>query len=126
MESIFTSLFLCLIKFLRSKRIVKSKRIGIIVTLSHRIRKTTTPEAKKAPKAVKNQPPITLTTPATRYTALSLPQALSASEVPIATIKVTYVVDKGNFIAVAIEIKIPATIRLTDALIISKAGASTL
>ena len=61
--------------------------------------------------AVKNQPPITFKTPATLYTALSLPQALSAKEVPIATIKVTYVVDNGNFIDVAIDIKIPATIK---------------
>ena len=34
-------------------------------------------------------PPITLITPAIRYEADSLPQALSANEVPIATIKVT-------------------------------------
>ena len=32
-----------------------------------------------------------------RYTALSRPQARSANEVPIATMKATYVVDKGNF-----------------------------
>ena len=35
-------------------------------------------------------------------------------------------VDNGNFIEVAIEIKTPATIKLTDALIISKAGALIL
>ena len=39
--------------------------------------------------AVKNQPPTTFSTPATLYTALSRPQALSANEDPIATIKVT-------------------------------------
>ena len=60
-----------------------------MVTLFHWIKKTTTPEAARAANAVRNQPPITFTTPATRYTALSLPHALSAREVPIATIKVT-------------------------------------
>ena len=43
----------------------------------------------KAEKAVKNQPPITESTPDTRYTALSLPQAPSARDVPMKTIKVT-------------------------------------
>jgi len=43
----------------------------------------------KAAIAVINHPPTTLITPLTRYTALSLPQALSAKEAPIATIKVT-------------------------------------
>ena len=47
------------------------------------------PAIENAVSAVKNQPPITLSTPATRYTALSLPHARSASEVPIATINVT-------------------------------------
>jgi hypothetical protein len=42
-----------------------------------------------AMSAVKNQPEITVITPVIRYTALSLPQARSAREEPIATIKVT-------------------------------------
>ena len=47
------------------------------------------PAAIKAIIAVPNQPPITFNTPATLYTALSAPQALSANEVPMETIKVT-------------------------------------
>ena len=47
---------------------------------------------KPAP-AVMNHPPITDYTPVMRYTALSRPQARSANEVPIATMKATYVVD---------------------------------
>ena len=35
-------------------------------------------------------------------------------------------VDSGNFIDVAIDISTPATIKFTEALIISKAGASIL
>ena len=56
----------------------------------------TIPQAVNAVNAVRNHPAITFSTPATRYTALSEPQARSASEVPIATINVTYVVDKGS------------------------------
>ena len=47
------------------------------------------PAATNAIIAVPNHPAITFKTPATLYTALSLPHALSAREVPIATIKVT-------------------------------------
>ena len=47
------------------------------------------PAATNAIIAVPNHPAITFNTPATLYTALSLPQALSEREVPIATIKVT-------------------------------------
>ena len=43
---------------------------------------------RKAMSAVANHPRITRTTPDTRYTALSKPQARSASEVPMATMKV--------------------------------------
>ena len=42
-----------------------------------------------AAPAVMNHPPMTEITPVIRNTALSLPQALSASEEPIATMKVT-------------------------------------
>ena len=42
-----------------------------------------------AAPAVMNQPPITLSTPVMRNTAESRPQARSASDVPMATIKVT-------------------------------------
>ena len=43
----------------------------------------------KAAPAVMNQPPITDITPVRRPTALSRPQARSAREDPIATMKVT-------------------------------------
>src|SRR5574344_1706985 len=50
---------------------------------------------KDAP-AVINHPPITEMTPVTLNTALSLLQALSAKLEPIATIKVTSAVERGN------------------------------
>ena len=56
---------------------------------------------EKAKKAVKNHPPKTVKTPLILYTALSLPQALSANDVAIATEKVTKVVDNGNLSEVA-------------------------
>jgi hypothetical protein len=73
--------------------------------------------------AVINHHQIIVKTPVTRYTAVSRHHTQSASAVPIATIKVTYVVDKGSFIDVANAIKILATVRLTDARIRSNAGA---
>ena len=45
--------------------------------------------ARLAANAVRSQPPITVSTPVMRYTALSRPQARSAREEPIATMKVT-------------------------------------
>ena len=51
-----------------------------------------------------------------RYTALSLPHALSASEVPMATMKVTYVVESGSFRDVPKAIRLLATNILTDPL----------
>ena len=74
--------------FLPIKKATRTNSTGII-TMSQLIRYATNAAAKKAVIAVKNQPPTTLITPATLYTALSLPQALSAKEVPMATIKVT-------------------------------------
>ena len=53
------------------------------------ITETTNAAAMKAAPAVMNQPPITLSTPVMRKTAVSRPQARSANEVPIATMKVT-------------------------------------
>ena len=79
-----------------------------------------TKAAVNAAKAVRNQPPITDVTPATLYTALSLPHAPSAKDVPIATMNVTYVVDKGSFSDVANDIRILATVRFTEALRRSK------
>ena len=73
-----------------------------------------------AANAVKNQPEITVITPVMRYTALSLPQALSAREEPMATMKVTYVVERGSLSEVAREIRRAATVRFTDARIRSK------
>ena len=89
------------------------------------MRNATKADTTNALNAVKNQPPITLRTPATLYTALSAPQARSAKELPIATINVTYVVDKGSLYEVAIEIKTAATIKLTAALTKSNAGRSS-
>jgi hypothetical protein len=80
------------------------------------------PETLKAIKAVNNQPKITLSTPLTLKTALSLPQALSLKEVAIATMKVTKVVERGNFIEVAKAIRELETERLTEARTKSKAG----
>jgi len=64
---------------------------------------------------VKNHPHITAKTPVIRYTALSRPQTPSAKDVPIETINVTYVVERGNLSDVAIAIKILATVRLIEA-----------
>ena len=58
--------------------------------------KAITRAAVNAINAVRIHEPSTFKTPATRYTALSLPQALSPKDVPMATINVTYVVDNGN------------------------------
>ena len=69
----------------------------------------------KAAPAVMNQPPITDNTPVMRYTALSRPQARSANEVPIATMKATYVVDKGNFKEVPKAISNPDKTTFTEA-----------
>ena len=46
-------------------------------------------QAVKAVSAVRNQPPMTVMTPETRYTALSRSHAPSAKEDPMATMKVT-------------------------------------
>ena len=77
------------------------------------MRHTTIPAPMNATPAVMNQPPITEMTPVMRNTALSRPQALSASDVPIATMNVTNVVDRGSFIDVPQAINIPASIRFT-------------
>ncbi len=75
---------------------------------------------KNPPNAVMNHPLTTVITPEIRYTALSRPQARSASDDPIATINPTYVVDKGSLNAVASAISPAALVRLTVARIISK------
>ncbi len=72
-----------------------------------------------------NHPPITEITPVRRNTALSRPHALSARDVPIATMKVTNVVERGNFIDVPSAMSIPAIIRLTDPRTRSKAAPSS-
>src|SRR5574344_800695 len=90
------------------------------------IRKQTIAQMIKAETAVRNQPPITDKTPVMRNTALSRPQARSASEEPIATINVTYVVDKGSLRLVPIIISIPANTRLTAARTISKDAPSSI
>ena len=78
----------------------------------------------KAAPAVIIHPPITDITPVMRNTALSLLQALSARDEPIATMKVTYVVDRGSFIEVPSATSKPASTRLTEALIRSNAAPS--
>ena len=80
----------------------------------------------KAAPAVMNQPPITDNTPVMRYTALSRPQARSANEVPIATMKATYVVDKGNFKEVPKAISNPDKTTLTEARTKSKLALSSM
>ena len=69
----------------------------------------------KATPAVMNQPPMTVSTPVMRKTALSLLQARSESEEPMATMKVTKVVESGNLSVVPSAIKREATQRLTEA-----------
>ena len=61
--------------------------------------------------AVTNHPVTTTITPVMRYTALSRPQALSASDEPIDTIKMTYVVDSGSFSDVPRHIRLAAAAR---------------
>ena len=89
------------------------------------IRHTTIPAPIKATPAVMNQPPMTEMTPVMRNTALSRPHALSASEVPMATMKVTNVVERGSFIDVPHAIRTPASIRLTEPRTRSKAAPSS-
>ena len=60
-------------------------KIAIAVGPPRFIKNAIVPHPTNAINAVKNHPPITFKTPATLYTALSLPHALSASDVPIAT-----------------------------------------
>src|SRR5690606_23759543 len=85
---------------------------------------TTIPQVINAINAVKNQPEITVNTPVIRYTALSRPHAPSANELAIATINVTYVVERGSLNEVPIVISILATIRFRDARNISNDAAS--
>ena len=49
----------------------------------------TTKAMRNPPSAVMNHPATTVMTPDMRYTALSRPQARSASDEPIATMKLT-------------------------------------
>ena len=75
----------------------------------------TTKQAAKAAPAVMNQPPITVSTPVMRNTALSRVQALSAKLVPMATMKVTKVVERGSFSDVPKAMSNDAITRLTEA-----------
>ena len=69
-------------------------------------------QAVKATPAVMNQPPMTVSTPVMRNTALSRLQARSANEVPMATIKVTKVVERGNLSEVPRAMSNEATTRV--------------
>ncbi len=75
---------------------------------------TMIPAAMNATPAVMNHPPITEMTPVILNTALSRPHARSASDVPIATMNVTYVVESGSLSDVPAAIKAPASTRFTD------------
>ena len=72
-------------------------------------------QAVKATPAVMNQPPMTVSTPVMRNTALSRLQARSASEDPIATMKVTNVVESGSFRLVPRAMSSEAITRFTEA-----------
>ncbi|GFI67544.1 hypothetical protein IMSAG192_01076 [Muribaculaceae bacterium] len=67
-----------------------------------------------ATAAVINHPPITDITPVMRNTALSRLHARSDSDVPMATMNVTKVVERGSFMEVPAAISIPASMRLTE------------
>src|SRR6056297_2053407 len=95
---------------------VNNKRATITIMPPKEMSDATINAAVKALNAVRNHPPTIVNTPVILYTALSLPQAPSLKDVPIATINVTYVVDRGSLNEVAIEIRILATTRFTDAL----------
>ena len=79
------------------------------------IANATKKQAEKATPAVINHPPITVNTPVMRNTALSLLQALSANDEPIATMKVTNVVDKGNLSEVPTAMSSDDMTKLTEA-----------
>ncbi len=78
-----TFLLYCLMCFVRSSSPITAK------TFPQLISKASRKAAVNAQNAVKNHPPITVTTPDTLNTALSLPQAPSARDVPMATMNVT-------------------------------------
>jgi hypothetical protein len=103
-------------------KIVKNTKNPTPYISNSNIIKAKKPETLKAIKAVNSQPKITLSTPLTRNTALSRPQALSLKDVAIATIKVTKVVERGSFNEVAKAIRELDTDRFTEALTRSKAG----
>ncbi|CDA42478.1 unknown [Prevotella sp. CAG:5226] len=72
-------------------------------------------QAVNATPAVMNQPPITVSTPVMRNTAVSRPQARSANDEPMATMKVTNVVERGNLSEVPSAMSNDDTTRLTEA-----------
>ena len=108
-----------------SRKITNAMKQLWIPTPPKCMMRQTMAQAAKATPAVINHPPITLNTPVTRNTALSRLQALSASEEPIATIKVTYVVESGNFRLVPMVMSILANTRFTAARTTSKAALSS-
>ena len=71
--------------------------------------------AVKATPAVMNQPPITVSTPVMRNTALSRPQARSDNDEPMATIKVTNVVERGSLSEVPKAMSKEDTTKLVEA-----------
>ncbi len=71
---------------------------------------TIIPAPINATPAVRNQPPITDITPVILNTALSAPTHDRKAMLPIATIKVTNVVDSGNFSEVPSAMRAPARV----------------
>ena len=64
--------------------------------------------------------------PVMRNTALSRPHARSASDVPMATMKVTKVVESGSFMDVPMAISAPASTRFTEPRMRSKAAPRSM
>ena len=106
------------------RKITRAMKRNIATKPPKYIIRQTMAQMPKATPAVINHPPMTESTPVTRNTALSRLQARSASDVPIATIKVTYVVDNGNLYVVPITISTEASTRFTAARTTSKAAPS--
>src|SRR5699024_2134705 len=96
----------CNIALRTTIKIANTDNIEIAIRPPYQIKPAIRAAPIKAAKAVANHPPTTFKTPETRYTALSLSQARSDSDVPMATIKVTYVVESGNLRLVPTEMRI--------------------
>ncbi len=97
-----------------------ARRIRITGNFPKKMSEAIRKDARKAMKAVKNHPPITVSTPVIRYTALSLPQAPSARDVAHGHHKGYIGGGERKFQDVPMAIRILATTRFTEALTRSK------